>query len=134
VLAGGTGLVGTFADLTGGTLLGDILLADVLWQNITLDLDQVGLLPDGTFIVGMDLDSDAAYVFGGTSLSTGPKLVVERSATLSDTDVDVFSFEQVETVYSISPTSNVPEPSQYAAFSGVLALAGVLLWRRRVQV
>lgn len=141
---------GTFSNvpmITGGTWSGGRLLIDPT-QNYTLNFigfsgfgagDSITLAIDGSGSNGHDVDSSSAVT--SFLISAGDIVLANGNTTRAelnfingiDTDTSITGatgFTGYVTILSFEIQA-IPEPSTYAAIFGALALAGVILRRRR---
>jgi hypothetical protein len=137
-------------NLSGGTIIGGVLTWDVS-QSLTITVsgiaDHIGINVNGQNF------NASPETFGGTTLSVviGPGQLVAGNTYNVELDFDNIvggtlgsfsgSGEMLSTQYAaaynrntsftINAISAIPEPSTYAAIFGMVALAGVMLHRRR---
>ena len=132
----------TFSGTDTNTLSGDVPLVDLssLWGNDLQITGSITTNPGTTFGVTLfDQEFDQATFSGGSwsDLSGGSTLLSFVSAVGTFNSAEIIGIDIVgggagdALAATLTGASIVPEPSTYAALSGLLALSWVMLRRRR---
>jgi len=132
----------TFSGTDTNTLSGDVPLVDLssLWGNDLQITGSITTNPGTTFgVILFDQEFDQATFSGGSwsDLSGGSTLLSFVSVVGTFNSAEIIGIDIVgggagdALAATLTGASIVPEPSTYAALSGLLALSWVMLRRRR---